>query len=161
MRCPRILDRVTISDETSMSRCDRTIAAPPDDVWAVLADGWLYPLWVVGATRMREVDDHWPAQGARLHHSAGVWPLVVNDTTEVLEVVPGRRLVLRARGWPGGEAQVVIELSAQGPITLVTIHEDAVSGPGRLVPPPVRHRMLHVRNIETLGRLARLVEGRR
>ena len=23
----------------------------------MLADGWLYPLWVVGASRMREVDD--------------------------------------------------------------------------------------------------------
>ena len=29
---------------------------PPSAVWAVLADGWLYPVWVVGAARMREVD---------------------------------------------------------------------------------------------------------
>ena len=33
-----------------MTRTTRTIEATPDQVWAVLADGWLYPLWVVGAT---------------------------------------------------------------------------------------------------------------
>lgn len=146
---------------TAPPTVEREIAATPDQVWAVLADGWLYPLWVVGATRMRDVDDHWPKPGARLHHSAGVWPLVIDDSTEVLEMTPVQRLVLKARGWPGGEAHVEIELTAQGPGTLVTLREDAVSGPGRLVPPPVRHPMLHVRNVEALGRLARLVEGRR
>jgi uncharacterized protein YndB with AHSA1/START domain len=67
-----------------MSVTTRTIDSTPDQVWSVLADGWLYPLWVVGATRMREVDDHWPEVGAQLHHSAGVWPAVIDDTTEVL-----------------------------------------------------------------------------
>ena len=32
-------------------------------VWDVLGDGWLYPLWVVGASRIRDVDDGWPAEG--------------------------------------------------------------------------------------------------
>lgn len=146
---------------TAAPTCTCEIAATPQQVWDVLADGWLYPLWVVGATRMRDVDDHWPARGARLHHSAGAWPLVVSDTTEVLEVEPLRRLVLRARAWPGGEAHVEIELAARGPGTRVVLREDAVAGPGRLVPPVVRRPLLHVRNVETLGRLARLVEGRR
>ena len=47
-----------------MSENTRVVAATPDQVWRVLADGWLYPLWVVGATRMRDVDEHWPAVGA-------------------------------------------------------------------------------------------------
>ncbi|GAB3252314.1 SRPBCC family protein [Alteromonas gracilis] len=145
---------------TSMDLTTCTIAAPPEKVWAVLADGWLYPLWVVGATRMREVDDHWPAQGARLHHSAGVWPLVLDDETEVLESVPEQRLRLRARGWPAGEAEVLLELREQDGQTLVELHEDAVSGPGRLIPAPVRHPMIHVRNVEALRRLAALAEGR-
>jgi uncharacterized protein YndB with AHSA1/START domain len=34
----------------------RTISAGPEQVWAVLADGWSYPLWVVGASHMREVE---------------------------------------------------------------------------------------------------------
>lgn len=145
---------------THMDLTTRTIAAPPAKVWAVLDDGWLYPLWVVGATRMREVDDHWPAQGARLHHSAGVWPLVLDDETEVLECVPEQRLRLRARGWPAGAAEVLLELREQGGQTVVELHEDVVSGPGRLVPAPVRHPMIHVRNVEALRRLAALAEGR-
>ena len=44
---------------------------------------------------MRAVDDHWPQVGSRIHHSAGVWPAVINDDTEVLGCEPLRRLVLR------------------------------------------------------------------
>src|ERR1043165_7866722 len=63
-----------------MSTNKRLVDATPDQVWSVLADGWLYPLWVVGASRMREVDDEWPEPGARLHHSVGTWPLLIDDT---------------------------------------------------------------------------------
>jgi uncharacterized protein YndB with AHSA1/START domain len=143
-----------------MSVTTRTIDTTPERVWAVLADGWLYPLWVVGATRMRDVDRDWPEVGSRLHHSAGVWPAVVDDTTEVLEVVPGSLLRLRARGWPAGEAEVVITLSAQGAGTRVELREDAVSGPGRLLPSVVRQPAIHVRNVEALQRLAAIAEGR-
>ena len=38
----------------------RTMSCPPESVFAVLADGWLYPSWVVGASRMRDVDPAWP-----------------------------------------------------------------------------------------------------
>ena len=143
-----------------MSVTTKTIEATTDQVWGVLSDGWLYPLWVVGATRMREVDDHWPQPGAKLHHSAGVWPLAIDDTTEVLEATPGKRLKLRARGWPAGAAEVEISLTPQGDETLVELREDAVSGPGRLVPAPLRQPMLHVRNVEALRRLAAIAEGR-
>ncbi len=85
-----------------MSTNKRLMKATPDEVWEVLADGWLYPLWVVGASRMREVDDEWPAPGARLHHSVGSWPLLIDDTTAVVECRPGALLELRARAWPGG-----------------------------------------------------------
>ena len=73
-----------------MTRNTRVIRTTPDRVWDVLADGWLYPLWVVGATRMRAVDAGWPEVGSKLHHSVGVWPLVLDDNTEVLECEPGR-----------------------------------------------------------------------
>jgi uncharacterized protein YndB with AHSA1/START domain len=139
---------------------ERTVDAPPQAVWDVLADGWLYPVWVVGATRMRAVDADWPAVGARIHHSAGVWPLVVNDNTEVLASEPPRRLRLRAKGWPLGEADVVIELEAVGAGTRIRISEDAAEGPGRLVPSAVRGPMLKWRNTETLRRLAFIAEGR-
>ena len=48
----------------SVSTNHRTVEATPQQVWDVLSDGWLFPLWVVGASRMREVDDHWPEVGS-------------------------------------------------------------------------------------------------
>lgn len=69
----------------------RRFKATPEQVWGVLADGWLYPLWVVGASRMREVDDTWPAVGSKLHHSVGTWPALLDDTTEVVESTPASR----------------------------------------------------------------------
>jgi uncharacterized protein YndB with AHSA1/START domain len=139
----------------------RLVHATPEQVWDVLSDGWLYPLWVVGASRMREVEDTWPAVGSRLHHSVGVWPLLIDDNTEVLEAEPGRYLRLRARGWPIGEASVEIHLEPAGAETTVRIVEDPVSGPGTLVPPGVRGPSLRWRNSETLRRLAYVAERRR
>lgn len=143
-----------------MSVNTRVIDTAPDRVWDVLADGWLYPVWVVGATRMRDVDATWPEEGSKLHHSAGVWPLVVSDNTEVLACEPRRFLRLRARGWPMGEAEVALTLSASGAGTLVEIREDLVSGPGALIPEAVRAPMLKLRNTETLNRLAFIAEHR-
>ena len=146
-----------------MATNKREIKATPAQVWAVLSDGWLYPVWVVGATRMRDVDRSWPQAGSKLHHSAGVWPAVINDNTEVLECDPGRYLKLRARGWPLGEAEVAITLSPQGlqgAHTLVEIKEEAVSGPGAMIPKPVEDLAIKYRNVETLRRLAFVAENR-
>ena len=68
-----------------MATNTRAMRCTPDDVFRVLANGWHYPAWVVGASRMRDVDNSWPAPGTKLHHSFGIWPLVIDDTTEVLE----------------------------------------------------------------------------
>jgi len=143
-----------------MSTNTRDMAATPEQVWRVLSDGWLYPIWVVGATRMRDVDPHWPEPGARLHHSVGVWPLTIDDYTEVLEADPPRLLRLRARAWPGGEAEVDLGLEPIETGTRVTIVEDACKGPGLLIPAPVRHAQLSWRNTEALRRLAFIVERR-
>ena len=121
-----------------MASNERRISTTPERVWDVLADGWLYPLWVVGATRMREVD----------------------DTTSVLESAPHSLLRLQARAWPAGEAEVTIRLSASGAETLVEIEEDVSSGPSLVVPKIVRDIGLHWRNDETLQRLAFLAERR-
>lgn len=143
-----------------MSTNSRLIEAPVEKVWDVLADGWLYPLFVVGASRMRDVEESWPAVDATLHHSVGVWPALIDDSTTVLECVPHERLKLRARGWPAGEAEVTFLLDEQDSATEVTIVEDAVSGPGLLVPKPLRDIQLAWRNVETLRRLAFVAERR-
>ena len=54
-----------------MSTNVRVLTCHPDAVFRVLADGWLFPAWVVGASRMRDVDEQWPVPGAKLHHSFG------------------------------------------------------------------------------------------
>jgi uncharacterized protein YndB with AHSA1/START domain len=143
-----------------MAENRRLVEASPEEVWAVLADGWLYPLWVVGATRLRDVTGGWPAKGAKIHHSVGVWPMTIDDESEVLEVDPGSRLRLRAAAWPLGEATVTLHLNPSGAYTEVVIEEDARSGPGRLVPEPIRRKMLEIRNVETLKRLAFVAENR-
>lgn len=146
-----------------MSRDTRIIDATMQDVWAVLADGWLYPSWVVGASRMRRVTDDWPAAGAELHHSVGTWPLLIDDTTTVLASDPPRHLKLRVRAWPGGEGEVELELqSLPGAAhrTQVVMIEHPVAGPGRWIPRPLTDAALHLRNQESLQRLAYLAEGR-
>jgi uncharacterized protein YndB with AHSA1/START domain len=142
-----------------MSSNTRLIKASPDRVWAVLADGWLYPTWVVGASRMRSVDASWPQVGSRLHHSAGVWPALLDDETESLHCLPERQLRLRARGWPLGEAEVSINLEPKDEGTLVELREQVVAGPGRYLPRRAQDPMLTIRNTESLRRLAYLVEG--
>lgn len=143
-----------------MISVERIVNTTPQRVWDVLADGWLYPLWVVGASRMRDVDDDWPSVGSRLHHSVGVWPALVDDQTRVTECAPLQLLGLRAKAWPVGEAAVTLHLEVQGANTRVVIEEDAVSGPGTLVPKPLRAPGLRWRNIETLRRLAFIAERR-
>jgi uncharacterized protein YndB with AHSA1/START domain len=143
-----------------MNTVKRTVSAPPDAVWKVLADGWMYPLWVVGATRMREVEDEWPQVGARIHHSVGTWPVVLDDDTEVVESVPASKLVLRARAWPTGEAHVSIRIEPHRSGATITMEEDVVRGPARLVPKPVRAPVLKWRNTECLRRLGWLTERR-
>jgi uncharacterized protein YndB with AHSA1/START domain len=137
----------------------RRLNCSPEQVFAVLRDGWTYPVWVVGASRMRSVDEGWPAPGTKLHHSFGVWPLLLNDTTEVLELDPGHRLVLEAGGWPIGNARVEITVEAAVDGSLVSMAEDVSDGPARLVPQPVRVAGIDVRNRETLRRLAYVAES--
>lgn len=139
----------------------RSVAAPAQAVWDVLSDGWLYATWVVGASRVRQVDLDWPAPASRLHHSVGLWPAVLSDSTVVEEAEPPHRLVLRARGWPLGEALVEITVVPDGAgDCTVTIAEDADDGPGKLVPMPVRQLGILPRNHEALRRLALIAEGR-
>lgn len=142
-------DSASITWETS---------ATTDEVWAVLADGWSYAGWVVGASRIRKVDVRWPAAGSRIHHSAGCWPVLLNDETTVLESEPGRRLVLQAEGWPFGEATVDLSLEPRGSGSRIVMREDVTKGPGRVVPKALRQLALQPRNRESLRRLAFLAE---
>ncbi len=138
----------------------RQTSASPQQVWSVLADGWAYTTWVVGACRVRAVEPDWPLAGQRIHHSFGTWPVLLNDTTEVLDAIELESLTLQARGWPMGEATVHISLQPWQSGTLIRIHEDATTGPATLVPKPLRQLAIGPRNRESLRRLAYLAEGK-
>lgn len=145
--------------EARMSRNVRRMHCTPDAVFRVLADGWIYPGWVVGASRMRNVDDAWPEPGSKLHHSVGVWPGLIDDTTSSVLWNPPHRMVMTARGWPIGEARVTIDVKPFGDGCLVRMQEEAVRGPAAAIPPLLLDPVLRWRNAETLHRLAYLSEG--
>ena len=113
-----------------MSTVTKHINATPADIYEVLANGWEYSQWVVGTSHVRAVDARWPAVGSKLHHAVGAWPLVVRDHTEVQALEPGRRILMTARGWPIGEAEVEIVLTPEGGGTQLSIREDPTSGAG-------------------------------
>jgi uncharacterized protein YndB with AHSA1/START domain len=134
---------------------EKVIEARPEQVWAVLADGWTYSDWVVGTVHVRDVDDAWPRVGSQLHHKAGPWPFSLQDSSTILACEPPRRLVIRAGLWPAGEAIVVFTLEPVGTgATRVRIGEDFAAGPLRWVRNKVNDLVLHQRNKETLTRLA-------
>ena len=137
----------------------RVIRCEPRHVFEVLANGWVYPSWVVGASRMRDVDEGWPQPGTQIHHSVGVWPMLLNDTTSVLEWDPPRHALLKAQGLAhrGGDV---------GDRRARTRQDEQRADdrrhrfrPARFVPGPVREAATHARNSETLRRLAYLAEG--
>ncbi|QQQ78500.1 SRPBCC family protein [Saccharothrix sp. 6-C] len=125
-----------------------------EQVFAVLADGWSYAGWVVGAAHIREVDAGWPGTGTRIHHSVGAWPVAVQDVTTVLDVDPPRMLELEARLWPLGAARIRFDLKATSDGCEVTMLEEAIKGPLSLLPAPAQSLFLVPRNRETLTRLS-------
>ncbi|MDR6505184.1 SRPBCC family protein [Arthrobacter oryzae] len=144
---------------TEMATVSKVFLTPPADVWKVIADGWLYSGWVVGASRIRDVDALWPAADAVLHHSVGAWPLLINDKTTVKASDPEKSIELIARGWPLGEAKVVVTLEPAETGCKVSIAEDAIKGPGLLIPKFIRDPLISVRNTETLNRLELMASG--
>ncbi|MFD1149067.1 SRPBCC family protein [Saccharothrix hoggarensis] len=133
-----------------------TVPTSVERVFAVLADGWSYAGWVVGAAHIREVDPGWPGTGTRIHHSVGAWPLAVKDVTTVLDVDPPRMLELEARLWPLGVARIRFEVAAVADGAEITMAEEAVKGPPSLLPESVQGLFLVPRNRESLRRLGDL-----
>jgi hypothetical protein len=143
-----------------MSENERLIHAPVGDVFAVLTDGWSYASWVVGASRIRDVEAGWPQPGHSIHHSVGIWPLLIDDATTVEQYEPLRFLQLKVRAWPTGEGMVEFVATDQDGECHLVMRERTHKGPATLLPESVIDPVLRVRNAETLKRLALLAEGR-
>lgn len=135
--------------------------ATPEEIFAVLADGYSYDDWVVGSKQIRAVDADWPAQGSRFHHTIGAGPVDIKDSSKVLEVDPPKRLVLSVRFRPAGTAIVDLKIEPlDNGKTRVVMMEKPESGPVRVLALAVSLLLL-VRNELSLWRLRRLVASRR
>jgi uncharacterized protein YndB with AHSA1/START domain len=140
---------------TAINQC--FINAAPNAVFAVLSDPQSYDRWVVGATAVRDADASWPEPGSRLHHTVGVGPIALQDSTSVIASDPPRHLRMRARGRPFGSAHIDFELAAERHGTRVRLREWIaepwfVAAFNLLFDP-----LIHVRNAETLRRLTDVV----
>ncbi|HEU4946783.1 MAG TPA: SRPBCC family protein [Kribbella sp.] len=141
-----------------MSENERVVHASPGAVFAVLSDGWTFANWVVGSARIRAVDAGWPEPGCSVHHSVGLWPMLIHDATTAEEYEPSRRLRMKVRAWPAGSGRAEITVVPHPEGCLVTMREEAIEGPAMLIPAAVSEPLLHWRNNETLRRLAYLAE---
>jgi uncharacterized protein YndB with AHSA1/START domain len=141
-----------------MATTHTQIAASPDEVFAALANPDNYGDWVVGSDTIRDADPAWPKVGSRFHHRVGFGLLKLNDHTEVLEVQPPHRLVMHARARPLGTAKVTMLLTERDGHTDVTMIEVAGDRFSRLAFNRLTDPLIHLRNVEALRRLRRIVE---
>jgi hypothetical protein len=134
-------------------------AATPDQVWAVLADPFRYPDWVLGVETLRDADPDWPRPGTCLHYLTRVARWRLEDRTCVVDAEPGRALTLLARGGRVGAARVELRLRPERDGTLITMDEvPHLQGAFRHAA-PLLDPWLWVRNIASLRRLAAVSAG--
>ncbi|MHA3024740.1 SRPBCC family protein [Mycobacterium sp. BMJ-28] len=146
---------------TSALTVKRDTVATRSQVWDVIADGWTYSQWVVGNSRMRAVDPDWPAVGATIEHSLGVWPLLLNDVTMVQDCRPMEELVLLAKGRPFGKARITLRLfDIEGGGCRIEMAEVPIGAPMGWVPQRLALLAVIPRNRECTWRLAALAERR-
>ena len=139
-----------------MSTNTRFMPVPPSAVWDALSDTGGYGYWVVGSKIIRDADPHWPAPGAKIHHTVGLGPFELSDHTVVVESEEPHRLQLRAKGRPLGTAKVTLEMTPKDGGTVVSITEnpDGAFRPLAFLPP--LQVLSGLRNAESLMRLEEL-----
>src|SRR3546814_14289710 len=94
-----------------MSSVSATIEAPVSAVWAALVDPDTYPDWLIGARRIRRVEDGWPRPGTSFHHVVGLGgPLSIADRTTALAVQDQRLLKMEVRARPLVHGSVTLTL---------------------------------------------------
>ncbi|HEX8688891.1 MAG TPA: SRPBCC family protein [Solirubrobacterales bacterium] len=138
-----------------MAMIEAHVDASPERCFEVLSDPRSYAYWVVGSRQIRDADPDWPAVGSRLHHTVAFG---LRDHTEVEEVVPNRKLRLRAKVRPLGTAMVTVTMRSENEGTALRLEEGPADAASRLLFNPVADKLLHARNETSIDRLRKLVE---
>ncbi len=141
------------------SASNKHTSASPEQVWAILSDGWRYADWVHGTKEIRAVDAGWPAVGTSIHFTAGVGPLTYKNETVSRECTPGQKLELEVHGWPAGTIRVGIRISPSGTGSVVTMNEHPLRGVARLLHNPLTTLGFKVRVKLMLEHLTKLAEA--
>jgi uncharacterized protein YndB with AHSA1/START domain len=138
-----------------MATIETHVDAPAERCFEVLCDPRSYAYWVVGSRRIRDADADWPAVGSKLHHTVAAG---IQDHTEVEEVVPNRKLRLRAKVRPLGTAMVTVTMRPENGATKLCLEEGPADLASRLLFNPVADKLLHARNEVSIDRLRKLAE---
>jgi hypothetical protein len=101
---------------------------PADAVFSVLCDPTAYPSFVVGTRTVHRFDPGWPDVGSVLHHTQGVWPVIVRGRTVVVAAEAARRLVLWAKLGRVGTHHVSFTLTPFDGGTRVEVDEHPIDG---------------------------------
>ena len=129
----------------------------PERVFDYLLDPTTYPRWLIGAEAMRAVDDDWPAPGSRFHHRVGMWPVRIEDYTELVELDRPRMLQLSVRATPLIRADVTFRCRGDEAESILLLQEEPVyRGVGNLVR-PVLDPVTHLRNHGSLRKLRTVI----
>ena len=142
-----------------MACTSREVGASAHDVFRALVDPRTYPEWLAGAANIRDVDHAWPEPGSRFHHTVGVGPVKIPDSTKVVRVEVDRLLCLAVRARPFISAIATFSLVSDGQRCVVTLEESALRLIGNVVR-PVLDPLTDVRNHYSLKRLATFVSAR-
>ncbi len=138
-----------------MATIEAHVDASAERCFDVLCDPRSYAYWVLGSRQIRDADADWPAVGSKLHHTVAAG---IQDHTEVEEVVPNRKLRLRAKVRPLGTAMVTVTMRPEDGGTTLCLEEGPADLASRLLFNPVADKLLHARNEVSIDRLRKLAE---
>ena len=93
---------------------EQTIARSAEDVWAYAADILRHPEWMA-VTDARAVEGDGTLTGARGRERMRFGPFDWDVEIEVVDAVPGRRIVWKAVGGVPFDNEVALDLEAVGP----------------------------------------------
>ncbi|MEU8997651.1 SRPBCC family protein [Streptomyces caniferus] len=136
----------------------RLIECTPEELWAVLADGFRYQDWVVGTAHSRPAAGNWPEVGSMIEYTVRLGPWNLSGHTVVRHSDPPRALELEVDSGRLGTARVAIEVRRWGPDSLVVVDEHPLRGPGGRLHNAGLEALLQLRHRSMLSRLAEVAE---